>query len=108
MRIKAGKLDCRVLIETPTDTQDARGGATLTWATLATVWARVYERRAAEGTETDQTQAVRSIDVEIRKLAGLTHKCRVTYDSRVWQIDAITNSEERNKGHMLLCTEVVA
>jgi len=107
VRIKAGRLRHRVLIEMPTDGQDARGGPTLTWSTLATVWARVYERRSGEETDTDQTEAVRMIDVEIRRLAGLTHRCRVTYDSRVWQIVAITNSEERHKGHMIACTEVL-
>jgi SPP1 family predicted phage head-tail adaptor len=37
--IDPGKLDRRIVIQSPTTTRDAGGGVVRTWSTLATVWA---------------------------------------------------------------------
>lgn len=41
--IAAGALDRRVVVEAPVLSQDTVGGPVIGWATLATVWAKVYD-----------------------------------------------------------------
>jgi SPP1 family predicted phage head-tail adaptor len=105
--ISAGELTERVVIQQPTDTQNAVGEATLAWSTFATVWAAV---RATSGREVERYGQVVGISghmVTIRALPGITTGMRVIYRNRTLEIGAI-NEFDRVWYMELICSETQA
>lgn len=84
----ASDLRQRVLIETPTSTPDGYGGSTVTWSTVATVWAQVTptgggEKVIAHGVRDESTYQVR-----IRYRSDASAEWRVTWQA----VDALTQA----------------
>lgn len=77
MRGGIGQLRHRVQIQAPTDTRDAFGGNTRTWATIATVWGSVEPLEGDELTEAQQVNARATVRIRIRAYPGLTSKHRI-------------------------------
>lgn len=111
--VQAGRLRHRVSIQARqgTGTQDAYGQTTNTtdpWVTVATRWADV---RPLEGTE--KFVATQSVQVSpevffrvtMRYYAGLTPQHRLLFGSRVLEIEAVLNVDERNHRMDLACRE---
>ena len=84
--MRAGELDRSIVIETPTEAQDDYGGRTPTWATFATVWAKVMPARGRESVAADQVVALADTVFRIYWLSGLTTKMRVSYDGQLYDI----------------------
>ena len=84
--MRAGELDRLIVIETPTEGQDDYGGRALTWATFATVWAKVTPTRGRETVAADQMVAQADTVFRIYWLSGVTTKMRVSYDSQYYDI----------------------
>lgn len=105
--IDAGELTERVVIETPTKTQNDVGEATLTWATFATVWAKVQSLSGREAERYAEVVGLSGHKVTIRALPGLTSSMRVIYRNRTLEIGAI-NEYERIWYVELICTEKAA
>lgn len=81
--MRAGKLNSRLIIESPNVTKDADTGAELiTWVEVATVWAEIAPIVSARGRETlvaDQVQAAIDVKITIRwseLVDGMTAKWR--------------------------------
>lgn len=87
--MRAGELDRRIVIETPTDTQDSAGGPTQTWATFATVWAKVIPLRGQEYFAANQNNTQVDSTFRIRWLSGVTATMRISYDGEYWDIQHI-------------------
>lgn len=102
--ITAGELTERVTIEQPTNAQNAVGEATLTWSTLATVWAKVQSLSGREAERYGAIVGFSGHKVTIRNLPGITTGMRVIYRSRTLEIGAI-NEYERVWYMELICTE---
>lgn len=106
--MKFGRMDSRILIERATLTTNAYGERAMSWSTLATVWADVIFREGS-GTEVVQSlqllskQPVHFIIRYSTTVAGVTPKDRVTYNSKVYNIEAIQEIG-RNEGLRLTCT----
>lgn len=93
-----GQLDRKVIIEQPVIVRGDSGGDTVTWSTLATVWARKLDQTAGsdEGVEVDrQTSTVISY-FAIRHRSDVTAKMRVNVDSNYYYITAITEIGRRD------------
>ena len=104
--IRAGQLRRRITIQTPTETVGARGGPTETWATFKTRWASVTPQAGNEPFEDDRFRSVQRVVFEMRYVAGITTKMRVSWDSRIFAIQSIVNVEERNKLLRVITEEV--
>jgi len=86
----AGNLDRRITLQEPAHTRDPQYGSEVAgWADVATVWAQVRERVAAEVTETTQRVLQRQITVRIRYRAGVLSSWRVLLGGRVLQIQGV-------------------
>lgn len=66
MKASTGELRERVVIQASTSVADAIGGQVLTWATLATVWARVAPASAREQLAAQSVNASVDYVVEIQ------------------------------------------
>lgn len=106
--INAGNLTDRIVIEQASETRNAVGEVTLSWATFATVWADVQALSGREAERYGQMVGFTGHKVTIRQLAGVKPAMRVMYDgSRTLEIGAI-NEYERGWYMELICTEKAA
>jgi SPP1 family predicted phage head-tail adaptor len=103
-----GLLDRRVTIQSPSITQNALGEAVTTWTPYATVWASIEPISGREFWAMQQVHSQVTVRIRIRYLAGALPKMRVTSGgSKVYNIEAIINPQDRN-GHLeLMCSEGV-
>lgn len=105
MVIITGKLDRRIVIERATETRDAIGGVTRTWATLTTVWAQEIPLPGKEMFQAGRETIVRVSRFIIRYVSGVTAKDRLNYDGKIWNITAV--AELGRKTGLEILAEVV-
>lgn len=106
--MQAGKLRQRVIIEEPIVSQDTYGEeAEPTWVTFAEVWAAVEPLSAGERYTAENAQLLAEADtrIRIRYRTGVTHKMRVSFENRLFDIQAVINLETRDREIHLLCKE---
>lgn len=102
--ISAGQLTERIVIQSPTDSQNEVGEATLTFATFATVWADVRSMSGREAERYGQVVGLAGHMVTIRELPGLTTGMRIIYRNRTLEIGSI-NEFDRIRYVEISCTE---
>ena len=105
--MRAGPMRCRITIEAPVETQGADGSISQAWETFAEVWASVDPLIGKEYFAQEREQATVSHKIRMRYLADITHKMRVTWGSRVFEIESVLNVGERNRELVLMCKESV-
>jgi len=105
--MRAGTLRHQVVIQTPTETQDSQGQPIKSWGTFATVQAAVLPLKGREFFDAQQINAETSTKIIIRYIPGVTQKMRVSYDSKLYNIQAISNVGERDRQIELMCGEGV-
>lgn len=93
--IAAGALDQRVVIESPTVTQDALGGEARSWATFATAWARAVSQKGDESFAVARENARRTVRFKLRWLAGVKPTMRITWNGDVFDIADVDESLRR-------------
>ncbi len=101
--MRAGELRNSIIIQKPTET-NAYGKVTSSWATHATVWAKVMPQSGSEYWSAKQRQEKEPVIFKIRYVAGITQKMRVSFNSLIYNINSIVNVEQRNR-EILLITE---
>ena len=90
----AGRRRHKLALETRTETLDAYGEATLTYAKLADAWGSVEAVSGTERVESQQVQAEVSHRIKIRystSYATLGPDDRVTYGTRTFDIVSIVD-----------------
>jgi SPP1 family predicted phage head-tail adaptor len=78
-----GRFDTRVTLQTPTETVDDQGSTTQTWATTATVWAKIETISATETTNGNERTPVQEYRFTVRyqsTLATFSAGCRIQRD----------------------------
>jgi SPP1 family predicted phage head-tail adaptor len=103
--MRIGKLDQRVTIQQRTQVRGAMGGHTFTWGTLAAVWARVEAVGSGEAREGDKPVGRARFLVTIRHRADVTAEHRVSWGSRVLQIEGVESVHARERSTALRCVE---
>ena len=106
--MRAGQLRHYVALQRATVTRDAHGGTVHTWATYANVWAAIEPQSGDEPVTAEAPQAVTTHNVRIRYNSSVKPTDRLAHGSRVLEINAILNIDERNREMRLLCGEVTA
>ena len=106
--MNSGQLRHRIIIQVATEVQAATTGeVTKTWATWQTVWASIEPISGREYWQAQQTHAELTHKLRIRYLPSLTVRHRVLFGTRVLEINAVQNLDERNIEMVLLCREAV-
>jgi SPP1 family predicted phage head-tail adaptor len=102
----AGRLRKLVTIESCAQAQNGLGEMVDTWSTFATVYAGFEVRLPGrEDLTAQQVKPVHPETIVIRYLAGVTSKMRVRYGTRVFSIQDLANTGERNEELVLDCVE---
>ena len=90
-RLKAGDLNRKVIIKSPSSTQDSYGGTPVTYTELATVWASVdYNPGGSEQYTADKEVSVSRVKIKIRHRTDITPRMIIEYDSKVFDIIKVT------------------
>jgi SPP1 family predicted phage head-tail adaptor len=105
--MRAGPLRCRVTIETPVETQAADGSILTTWETYIEAWASIEPLIGREYFAQQREQAVVSHKIRMRHISGITHKMRIAWGTRLFEIESVLNVGERNREIVLMCSETV-
>jgi SPP1 family predicted phage head-tail adaptor len=106
--MQAGKLRHRIVIQEKSVTRDEYNAEVITWTEVDTVWASVEPLSGREFLEGRLVEATVSHRITIRYLSGITPEMRVLWGSRVFDVEAILNIEERDKMMVLMCQEEVS
>jgi len=87
--MQAGTLDRRIVIQTPTRTQDGAGQPVETWTTLATVWASTDSLRGKEPFQGEQFNAQMATVFKIRWRDDVDVTARITFDGDTYNIFSV-------------------
>jgi SPP1 family predicted phage head-tail adaptor len=104
--MQAGKLRHRVTIQQAVEAHNAYGETIRTWSTVATVYASVEPIRGREFFDAEQVQSEISQRVRMRYRSGIKPTMRLLYGSRLLQIQAVIDVEERHREIHLMCREM--
>jgi len=104
--MKAGKLRHRITIQQATETLSATGAVSLTWATLATVWAERMDLSGREFFQASQVNAEKTVKFRIRYRADLTAKMRVVHEGKTYDLAAALDEKGRKIELLLMCRYV--
>lgn len=102
-----GKLRQRVDLQQATESQNAFGEMTKSWATAATVWAAVEDLQGREFLEARQLEAEVSTRIRIRERAGVGPDWRVLHGSDVYDVKAVVVDATRAREMQLMCVRAV-
>ena len=105
--MQAGKLRHRVTIKNFTEAADASGQVINTFATLATVWAKVSAKSGTEKTNEGTSNIQRTYDVTIRYTGDLKETYKLIHQTRTLNIQSIVNIDDRDRTMQLVCTEEI-
>jgi SPP1 family predicted phage head-tail adaptor len=93
----AGRLNQRITIKSKSVTRDTHGGETITWATVATVWAAVLPIRGREYVALKDSGAEVTTRFLIRYRAGITPAMQITHDGAVYDVIDVINPQYANR-----------
>ena len=103
--IGAGDLNEQVTIQTATVTRGTANAEVVSWADVATVWAKIVERGGREPILADRPVMLVAYEVTIRAGVTVTHQDRLAWGDKTLAIDTVT--PRRTEGTIVLrCMEV--
>ena len=103
--MEAGKLRHQVKLQRVTVAADSHGDQTKTWTDLATVRASIEPLSGRELVNAQAMQSDVTHRVRMRYVAGVQTKHRIAFGSRVFDIRAVRDIDERNLELEMLCTD---
>lgn len=113
--MRAGALRHKIMIQAKSTAagRDSFGGQVVAWTSNRGVWAEVKPIRGSQYFEAQQVQSAVTHKIRIRytTLAGSTEitpgNCRAKWGTRIFNIHAALNPDERNIMLDLMCSEEV-
>ena len=100
--MQAGRLNTRVLIQSPATGQDATGEPTTGWTDVATVWASIVDVSGREYVAAGGLQNSAQTKITIRYRAGIVPSMRVVHGSDAYNVEAVLGQDRR--GLLLMCS----
>lgn len=74
---------------------DPFGQSTRDFETLASVWAKVEEKRGDEGEDGNQIVATKRVEFFIRYRSDVNEQMRIIYNNETYRIESILNADSR-------------
>ena len=107
--VKSGELRHVVNIQQQARTPNASGGYTETWNDFAVnLYCKIEPLAGEERYLREQINDELTHRITMRYYPGVSSKMRVLYGTRVFQIEQVLNTEERNRVLTLYTRELVA
>lgn len=99
-------LDQRLTLQRPVETQDpSTGEVSVSWVTVARLWARVDGLKANERFSLSEITSNRAYTVWVRWRDDITQKTRLLWGSRVLEVVDVPDQQRRGRMLALFCTE---
>lgn len=95
--MQIGAMNERFALEKPVRAPDGAGGATVTWDTVADVWAHVRPISGDERLAQDQLSGRLTHEVWIRHRSGVVPAMRFTQGARIYEIVAVLEMQRRTR-----------
>ena len=99
--VTIGDLRHRVSIESAVRTSDSAGGASVAWTPFADVWAAIMPSSGSESFVLDRLAGSISHEIWMRYRSDVKPEMRITFGTRVFDIRASFDPQDR--GHWLKC-----
>lgn len=96
----AGPMRKRCAFKRQDETTNGKGGFTIAWTTVATVWGQLKPQRGTERLEGARLEANLLAVLKVRSSAtmrAITESYKVTIDSVDYQIRSISNPDQRDR-----------
>lgn len=103
-----GWLRQRVVVQSAAGAPDDAGGETVTWDTLATLWARIEPAQAREEIVAGHLSGVVTHDVTFRWRGDIAGGMRIAYRGRTFRILAVHDPDETRRYLVARATEEAA
>lgn len=107
--MRAGRLDNRVNVQSPTGSRDAVGERVTSWSNVVTDYpAGIEPLKVAERNIASQQHSSTTHRIMLRYASALSTidaSWRILFGSRIFTIDGVRNINEKNRELELLCTE---
>lgn len=106
--VRARRLKHKITIQNATEAQDSYGEPVKTWGTYAIRDAEVIPSAGNEYFTAQQIFSQKAVVFRLRydnTSRQITPKMRVSYDSRVFDIESVINFRELNRDIDLMCVE---
>ena len=102
-----GAMRDRVTLQTVSEARDTHGEPIQTAATFATRWGKLEPLGGRENFEAQQLRSTVDHRITMRHLPGVTPKMRAVVGSRTFDIQAVSNPDERKRFTELLVSEAL-
>lgn len=98
----------RVTLETPVETVDALGGATVGYQPVVTLWARIEARTGVEKSLGGRLEGATDTRISLRWRGGVDTRMRFSFGDRIFMIRAAFDPDGRKRDLVCLCQEISA
>ncbi len=105
MTARTGMLRHRIILESAAVTPDGGGGESLVWQPVATLWAAIRPLSGRERFSAGEFSAQVSHEIILRYRAGVLPAMRFRKGSRIFEIRAVMDENERRRRLRVLCEE---
>ncbi len=102
-----GTLRRKVALEAPARAAGEGGAGVITWSTIATAWAQIAPRVGREIVAADGLGGRVTHDIRLRWRASITPAMRFKLGTRLFDIRAVRDEDERRRWLVCLCEERV-
>lgn len=102
--MRAGRLRHRVVLQSRTTAQNAYGEQVVSWTNTGTYWAAVEPVTGKERFASGERVHEQDVRVVMRYVGEIDTTQRISFDSKVYDIKAVINKDERNREYELLCS----
>jgi len=100
-----GEMRNRIVIQSLGTSTDSGGGQVASFSTANTVWAKVENLSGSENSFGDQLEARSNYRFTIRYVSSLTPKHRISYNSKLFNIQHVASSLEGKERYQIIDAE---
>ncbi|MCC0033953.1 MAG: phage head closure protein [Hoeflea sp.] len=105
MFVDPGRLNARLTLETPPETDDGQGGIAGDWTFIAALWARIEPLRAVSAEVAGADLAPVTHRITIRYRSDVRHAMRFVHRNRGLVIRAVRDPDESRRYLVCDCEE---
>ena len=87
----------RITIQVDGTGKDSEGGITHSWTTHVQAWASIEPKASGEGHSSDAVRSLTQYEMRMWYQSGITQAMRVSWDSRLFDIEGIRDWISVNK-----------
>ena len=103
--MSSGQLRKRITLQAETTATDNAGGYALVWTDIMSAWAEISPSNGNKYFVAGHLESHITHHVTMRYQSGITTNMRMIYNSRIFNIRAVLNTDESNRWLELLVEE---